>query len=234
MRVTKVIAVLTLVSFAFMATVTVAEVPDRRVVPQDRIMAVENDGPITVVTNDGGGGAADTGSIAYAYKGDYDSGYGLFLNYFPNQGLLYPGTMTADEVFLGNGFQVDKDFITGFEVLMYRSSIDPTDGKTLANFTVELWDGDPFGAIETPNSGIIASATFIGLPGPGTYLLHADVPKVQVDDPMIWVLVSGVDTCRTGWRISGKLPAMGDILQGASDLAEAQTDYDAGFLGAPG
>jgi hypothetical protein len=201
--------------------------------PSDRIMAVEYEGPEVVIYNTNRPeGVADAKALNYVYKGDYDSGYGLFLNYFPNAGAPFAsGTMHADEVILGNGFQLDKDYITGFEVKVYRSVIDPTDGKTLATVYVELWDGDPFGAVETPNKGVIASASFAGIPGPAVVTLHADIPKTQVNDHMIWIVVYADEACRMGWRISSKLPEMGSILMGGSDLAMAQTDYDAGFLG---
>jgi hypothetical protein len=219
-----------------MATVTVAEVPMRAELRPSQFTAVEYDGPVFVANNVNRGGVADIGETAYVLKGDYDNGYGIFLNFVPNTGLIYPGgTMIADEFILGNGFQPGKDFLTGFEIKIYRSVLDPGDGKTLADITVELWDGDPFGIWETAGAtGIIASATFEDIPGPAVGWLHADIPKTPVDDTQLWIVLSATETCRLGWRLSGIDPEVGDIWMGADNIAAFQTDYDAGYLGAPG
>ena len=62
----------------------------------DRVMAVDYDGPEYTIVSDMRSSATATGKYdsAYVFKGDYDSGYGLFLNYFPKAGAPFAlGTM---------------------------------------------------------------------------------------------------------------------------------------------
>lgn len=146
----------------------------RTLIPQEWITYLEYRGPERVIYNDESlraGSAADATVQNLVFKNDFDSGLAVFFNYLPNKGLLFPGTVMADEAILGNGFDTARDFITGFEIEIYRSELDPTIGQTLATYHVELWDGDPFGEIESSQQGVIASATFSNLPGPGR--LHA-------------------------------------------------------------
>jgi len=174
---------------------------------------------------------------AYVYKNDYDSGYSIPLNYFPQTGALFPGTMMADEMILGNGFDISQDTISAYEILIYRDMLDPTNETMLANYTVELWDGDPFNAIDVTGDGYagapIASHTFTGVPGPGVYMLRAELdPPVTAPHQRVWMVLSGDQTCRTGWRISSKLPEFGDIFRNDQDVYECQEDSDGQFSGA--
>jgi hypothetical protein len=206
----------------------------RDIWPENRIEYVEWDGPIRTIYNDESsriGETAEGNAEAYVFKSGDSSPYGIFLNYFPNTSPapFTLGTMMADEAILGNGFNIDTDFITGFEVMVYRSAHDPTNGKTGATYYVELWDGDPMEKVETPSKAIIGAATFTSVPGPGVYILKADIPKTQVNDDLMWIVLYGDDTCRTGWRISFEVAQIGAIFEGDFDFTEAQSDYDAQF-----
>ena len=230
MRVSKVFCVATLVLFA--CSMVMAAPMERQLLPDSKVVAVESAVPQVIFSGGGAGGVATGVATNYVYKNDYFSGFGVFLNYYPSTGPFFPGTLMADEAILGNGFDPAKHSLTGMEVTIFRSSADPTNGLTLATYHVELWDGDPFGAVETPNSGVIASCTFTGVPGPGFFTLGCDFgSKVMVDDAMVWVVIYGEDTCRTGWIISSKLPEVGDIFMDVNDLAMAQSDYDGQFTG---
>ena len=76
--------------------------------------------------------------------------YSVFLNFGPTTGSHFPGAMMADNMGLGNGF-APGDEISSYELLVNRSGLDPKPG--LADFHVELWDGDPFCVIDTLGSG---------------------------------------------------------------------------------
>lgn len=196
-------------------------------------------GSIPVIRNDGSplrGTTAAGEAQAYVFKNDYWSGYGVFLNYTTTTGAYFPGTMMADEMILGNGF-VPGGTITGYGLAVFRSSADPTNNNTLATYTVELWDGDPFGAIDTTgfSGAAIAGTTcvFSEVPGPGYFFLECTFPApVVVPNDRVWMVLTGADTCRTGWIISFRTPEVGAIYMGTADIWEMQEDYYGQFDGA--
>ena len=216
--------------------------------PQQKNYSIEQvniPAEIAVVHNVGGGGAAaipaaPSGPIeTYIFKNDYWSGYGVFWNYEPATGLLYPGYLIADEMIMGNGFDPAYHQLSGYGAYLYRSSADPTNGAQLANYHMELWDGDPFGWIDTIGSGgysgtkIAGSdADFTGVPGPGAYYLKATLSTpISLPNKRVWLVISGDQTCRTGWIISFMQPEIGTIFTGYDDVFLDQTDYDGMWYG---
>ena len=67
---------------------------------------------------------------------------------------------------------------------LVRSTGDPTCPLQLAEYEIELWDGDPFAAIDTAGGGfsntIITTAHFSYVPC-GLWRLHADLDPPVVD-----------------------------------------------------
>jgi len=174
---------------------------------------------------------------AYVYKNEYDSGVLLSINYLPDTGLVFPGAMIADEMILGNGFDPSQDTISAYEILIFRDIRDLMNETTLADYTVELWDGDPFNVIDVTGDGYagapIASHTFTGVPGPGVYMLRAELdPPVTAPHQRVWMVLSGDQTCQTGWRLSSKVPEIGDIFRNDQDVFELQDDSDGQYYGA--
>lgn len=177
--------------------------------------------------------AAGCSAEKIVYQAGFDSGFGLFLNYNPATGAAFPGTMLADNLGLGGGF-VAGDTISSYELLVSRSVSDPQPG--LADFHVELWDGDPFCMIDTPGGGFScapipgAEADFVDIAAGTTTTLRATMLKgVIAPNTRVWMVVSGSETvnpspCRLGWRVSGRKPEIGNDDPG--DFFELQSDDD--------
>ncbi len=120
----------------------------------------------TPVGTRGAAGTAGAESEVYGVPVP-DVELGVFLNYGPTTGFAFPGTMLADNLGLGNGFQPGGT-VSSYELRLFRSTLDPQEG-TLADIHVELWDGDPLCQVDTPASGYSCApipgtgADFVGL-----------------------------------------------------------------------
>jgi hypothetical protein len=205
--------------------------------PMTRFQAVEVPERVPRIYNDGStrGSTAAGAATTFVYSCDYWSGYGVFLNYEPNTGAYFPGTMQADEMFLGNGFTAGGT-ISAMEVVLYRSSLDITNPLQLADYRIELWDGDPFNVFDsvgTPPAMIPgAFGDFTGVPGPGAYYLTVEFdPEVTVPTDRTWMVIQGDKTCRTGWIICSQVPSVGSIYMGVDDVWEQSEDYDGQLYG---
>ena len=140
--------------------------------------------------------------------------YSIFLNYHSTQGALSGlGVFLADDMGLGSGYSPGFDEISSYTGLFFRSSLDSQPG--LADFHVELWDGDPFCAFDTPGNGFSCApipgseADFIDVPAATQFTARAVLPKgVIAPNQRVWMVVTGSETgmnpspCRLGWDIA--------------------------------
>lgn len=200
--------------------------------------AVESS-PVRYLNERAVGGAAAT--RAYVFKNDYISGYGMIENLNPQTGAYYPGSMFSDEAILGNGFVPGTTPVTEYETVIFRSSSDPQVALP-ALVSVALWDGDPFGAIDTsfiPSP--LAVCDFTLPPGGGMWMLNSSyadnagtgtcVLPVYPPHDMVWVTIDGDDCCRFFWILSFYTPEIGAIFMGTNDLAANQCDTDGQTVG---
>lgn len=176
--------------------------------------------PVTIYSLQSLHGAANTSTEADVYLAPDREPltYSIFINLGPTSGPLFPGAMIADNMGLGNSF-APGDEITSYALLLYRSVLDPQPG--LADVHVELWDGDPFCAHDTPGGGFACApipgtaADFTDIPAGTQFWAKAVLPKgVVVPNDRVWMVVSGSQTgnpspCRIGWDISYGPPEIG-------------------------
>ncbi len=158
--------------------------------------------------------------------------YGVFINLSPSTGLVFPGAMVADNMGLGNGFVAGVHEISSYDLLVFRSSLDPQPGP--ADFHVELWDGDPLCMFETPGGGYACGpipgteADFVNVPANTTMTARAILgPGVMAPHDHVWMVLSGSETanpspCSLGWDISYDLPVVGST--NGLDVIERQSD----------
>ncbi|RME38081.1 MAG: hypothetical protein D6788_08130, partial [Planctomycetota bacterium] len=156
----------------------------------------------------GGIGTADV------YRESKDSGF------FNPQKSTDPGSMHANQMIFGNGWQ-PGDSINGFDLTILHSSLDTV---STADIRVTLWDGDPLGFFDT-----VCSAGGVPAPIPGTETIFAGVPigafrlsttfpKIQYNcdppdpdgagplpapTPRVWMVYEVLSGCRAGWRLAG-------------------------------
>lgn len=160
---------------------------------------------------------------------------GVFLNYGPTTGFAFPGTMLADNLGLGNGFQPGGK-VSSYELRLFRSTLDPQEG-TLADIHVELWDGDPLCQVDTPASGYACApipgtgADFVGLAVGERATFRAVLPEpATIPHERVWMVVStptgtpNAPPCRLGWIIGGVRPRIGN--DAPADMFELQCDID--------
>lgn len=160
--------------------------------------------------------------------------YSVFLNFNASTGLLFPGTMLGDNCGLDNGFTPGVDEISSYDAKLFRSSLDPQPG--LADFHMELWDGDPFASFDTPGLGftntVIAGteADIVDIPAATQFIATALLPKgITAPNATVWMIVSGSETgvnpspCRLGWDIAYQNPNIGNVSP-SGDLMIAQSD----------
>ncbi len=160
------------------------------------------------------------GTEAYVYLGmDVEPfNYGVSLNFSASMGTLFPGTMIADDVGLGNGF-VGGGQISSYELTVWRSASDPQPGP--ADFHVALWDGDPFCWLDTPGDGFSCAqipgsgADFVDIPANRLVTARAILPKgVIAPNERVWMVLSGSQTanpspCRLSWQFKSRGPRVG-------------------------
>ncbi|MGB2986145.1 MAG: hypothetical protein WBE26_09710, partial [Phycisphaerae bacterium] len=85
------------------------------------------------------GGVTSGSATAIVYRQPHDCGY-----FYPFAKGMDIGNYASNPLALGNGFQVG-DKISGFDVLVYNS----VDGFGEGGVEVSLWDGDPWGILDT-------------------------------------------------------------------------------------
>ncbi|MFQ5495706.1 MAG: hypothetical protein ACE5EX_10040, partial [Phycisphaerae bacterium] len=130
---------------------------------------------------------------AIVYRELRGQGFGFFLNYQPTTGAFFPGTMTADNLGLAGGFTAGKE-ISAYVMQAFRSSLDPNPGE-LADFHIELWDGDPFQVIDTPGGG------YAGAPIAGSGVDFVDVPVAFAANFDSGALPKGITVSNPGLRV---------------------------------
>lgn len=172
---------------------------------------------------------------AIVFENAFDSGFAFFMNAQPTTGAAFPGAFLADEMILAKTFQPGPtgDRISGYELTVFRSFLDPDVGVD-ADVTVELWDGDPLGLIDTQGDGFAgaliagSACTFSGIAVDTLATLRCRLPEpVTVDNPAgrVWMVLTST-ACRIGWRISSRVPRIGSILIDPDDSMESQVDTD--------
>ncbi|MFQ5494511.1 MAG: hypothetical protein ACE5EX_03940 [Phycisphaerae bacterium] len=193
-------------------------------------------GPPDVLTSAARGGSPLESTV---YRERARGGFAVFLNFNPATGAAFPGAMLADNLGLGGGFgQLGERRISGYDLLVFRSSFDPQPG--LADIHVELWDGDPLCLVDTPGGGFACApiagttADFVDIPSATVPTLRAQLPAPVLLSPTntanrVWMVITGSQTsnaspCRLGWIIGEKLPEIGNAEPG--DMFELQWDTD--------
>ena len=188
--------------------------------------------------------ATGTGADAVVYESIVGGPeFGIFLNMAPTTGLAYPGTVVFDNMGLEGGFQTGGA-ISGYMGRWFRSSADPR--PELADFHVELWDGDPFFGVDTVGDGyagaVIAGteADFVDIPPNfrfNGFALGLKGAALGASNPTnrLWMVVSGSETsntspCRLGWIIGGLKPRVGNDFP--FNGFGVQCDWDGQFDGA--
>ncbi len=182
------------------------------------------------------GRVSNVGTEAFVYQAiDAEPlTYSVFLNFNASTGLLFPGTMMGDNCGLGNGFEANVSEISSYTARLFRSSLDPQPG--LADFHMELWDGDPFASFDTPGLGFTnlvvpgTEADIVDVPGATQFTATALLAKgVTAPNTTVWMVVSGSETgvnpspCRLGWDIAYQTAAIGNH-NPSGDLVIAQSD----------
>ncbi len=181
-----------------------------------------------------GAAASVTGLAADVYRtlDNEPLTYSVFVNLSPSTGLVFPGAMVADNMGLSNGFVPGVHEISSYDLLVFRSSLDPQPG--MADFHVELWDGDPLCMYETPGGGYACApipgseADFVDVPANTIMTARAVLPPgVTAPNDRVWMVLSGSQTvnpspCRLGWDISYGRPFVGrthglDVVAGQFD-----------------
>ena len=185
----------------------------------------QNTNPVTIHSlQSAQGGVANVGSEASIYHNpDRDPmTYSIFLNYNSTSGASsFPGVFLADDMGLGAGYAPGVDEISSYSGLFFRSSLDAQPG--LADFHVELWDGDPFCALDTPANGYScmpiagSEADFTDIFPATQFTATHTLPKgVSAPNQRVWMVVSGSETgvnpspCRLGWDIAWGPGIIGD------------------------
>ncbi len=98
------------------------------------------------------------------------------------------------------------DQITGYEVKHFYVS---SASANAASVEVELWDGDPRGAMDTvcnPTPAPIAGTktTFTGLARATHHFLRAHLPApVTYNCDRVWIVVTMIEGCRAAWTFGG-------------------------------
>ncbi len=198
--------------------------------------------PVAIVSNQnraaGIVAAANIGE-AVVYQNGLDSGFGVRDNYSPSTGLLFPGTMNADNLGMEGGYAGE---ISRFEMAIFRSINDPLTGLGLAtDLHIALWDGDPLQMIDTIGGGyagaeVAGSGADFTIPANGLFMLSHTLPKGSgAINPTnrFWGTLSGSQTanpssCRTFFILTLVKPRIGNDNPG--DIWEKQFDND--FVGA--
>ena len=136
------------------------------------------------------------------------------------------GTFVAQQVIFGNGW-ISGDSINGYSMTVFNSSYGPSGPMIVRT---SLWDGDPFGTMDTlcavdgvpaeiPGTaaifGPLADASGNGegglcaplplLTGPcvGLWKLTASFDKVVVVCDRAYMVKEALEGCRVGWRLAG-------------------------------
>lgn len=171
--------------------------------------------------------------------------YSVFLNLNDTAGALFPGVMFSDNMGLGGGYVPGSDNISSYDALFFRSSGDPQPG--LADFHMELWDGDPLCAFDTIGGGYACGpiagteADFVDIPGGTAFTATAVLPKgVTSPHQRVWMVVSGSETgvnpspCRLGWDIAYGPTLVGDNAPGDFFLTQEDENNGADGVGGEG
>jgi hypothetical protein len=193
------------------------------------------------------GSSANVSALAAVYQApdNEPSTYSVFLNLNDTAGALFPGVMFADNMGLGGGYVPGTTNISSYDGLFFRSSSDPQPG--LADFHMELWDGDPLCAVDTPGAGYACGpiagteADFVDIPG-GTIFTATAVLAKGITSPhqRVWMVVSGSETgvnpspCRLGWDIAYGPTLVGDNAPGDYFMTQEDENNGGDGIGAEG
>ncbi|MCH8243212.1 MAG: hypothetical protein IH897_11470, partial [Planctomycetes bacterium] len=137
----------------------------------------------TIVSNQNrADGITAAGNIGEAviYQNGQDSGFGVIDNYTAETGLIFPGTVNADNLGLAGGFTGE---IARYEMAIFRSGSDPwTVLGSATDLHLSLWDGDPFCSVDTLGDGyacaeVSGSGADFTIPQNGLFLLSHTLPK---------------------------------------------------------
>jgi len=183
---------------------------------------IDEDAPVIKVYSEQSkrsGRVASGSTQTYVYRYNQIQPYGIFYNYNSSTSDLttVPGVFMADNLTFGNGF-VGGMTISGYELYVYRNSLDPQPG--LADVHVELWDGDPFEAYDIGADGYAVApipgtqADFVDIPADTHARLVASFdPEVVIPNRHVWMVLTS-NACYLGWHLSWTKPLIGSDTPG--------------------
>jgi len=198
---------------------------------------IDEDAPVITVYSEQSkqsGRVASGSTQTYVYRYNQLWPYGIFYNYNSTTSDLttIQGVFLADNLTFGNGF-VGGMTISGYELYVYRSSLDPQPG--LADVHVELWDGDPFQVYDTPAhgySGAVISGTeadFLNIPYNTHLWLTAEFdPEIVIPNERVWMVITS-NACQLGWHVDWGKPLI--VSDAPADVWQDQRDVDGSFNG---
>jgi hypothetical protein len=234
------------VSVASVAVFAITTMTNAAPVKQDassRIQAVDITGAPEVqysVQAQALGRSSAASGDAFVYKYSDFSGFGLFSNMQPATGAYGIGSFDSSPFQLGNGFNPATDQVNGYQLYIFRSSLDPgVISGSLATLHTELWDGDPFFALGTAGGGYAnakiagTDGDWSGIPPASLGLYITAFAPVSVPHQDVFMVVTS-SMCRLGYMIDGTRASIGAAHLPYGDIFLIQSDYDGQFAATGG